>query len=69
MALVLVAVQGALSFMVGSALIAQALNAAGRAPRLGGAFATAALNVGAALGPWAAARRSRPGSGCAHRCG
>ncbi|WP_055699663.1 Cmx/CmrA family chloramphenicol efflux MFS transporter [Streptomyces silaceus] len=49
---VLVLVQGALSFGVGSTLISQALYAATGAPRLAGGFATAALNVGAALGPW-----------------
>ncbi|MER7499387.1 Cmx/CmrA family chloramphenicol efflux MFS transporter [Nonomuraea pusilla] len=48
----LVLVQGTLSFAVGSALIAQALYAATAAPSLGGAFATAAFNVGAAAGPW-----------------
>ncbi|QFG21471.1 Cmx/CmrA family chloramphenicol efflux MFS transporter [Actinomadura sp. WMMB 499] len=51
-AIVLVLVQGTLSFAVGSTLIAQAMYAAVRAPTLGGGFATAALNVGAALGPW-----------------
>ncbi|MEV5944136.1 Cmx/CmrA family chloramphenicol efflux MFS transporter [Streptomyces sp. NPDC051994] len=50
-ALLLVFVQGALSFAVGSTLITQALYAATEAPSLGGSFATAALNVGAALGP------------------
>ncbi|MET9828326.1 Cmx/CmrA family chloramphenicol efflux MFS transporter [Streptomyces sp. NPDC006385] len=48
----LVFVQGALSFGVGSTLISQALYAAPDAPTLGGGFATAAFNVGAALGPW-----------------
>ncbi|MGW1378340.1 Cmx/CmrA family chloramphenicol efflux MFS transporter [Streptomyces sp. NPDC002446] len=48
----LVLVQGALSFAVGSTLISQALYAATGAPALAGGFATAALNVGAALGPW-----------------
>jgi MFS transporter, DHA1 family, chloramphenicol resistance protein len=43
---------GALGFAVGSTLIAQALYAATEAPTLAGAFATAAFNVGAALGPW-----------------
>ncbi|MFI5806254.1 Cmx/CmrA family chloramphenicol efflux MFS transporter [Streptomyces sp. NPDC051561] len=52
-ALVLVLVQGALSFGVGSTLISQALYAAPGAPALAGGFATAAFNVGAALGPWA----------------
>ncbi|GAA2645752.1 Cmx/CmrA family chloramphenicol efflux MFS transporter [Streptomyces lunalinharesii] len=47
-----VLVQGTLSFAVGSTLIAQALHAAVEAPTLGGGFATAALNAGAALGPW-----------------
>ncbi|MFJ2742768.1 Cmx/CmrA family chloramphenicol efflux MFS transporter [Streptomyces sp. NPDC087440] len=51
--LVLVFVQGALSFAVGSTLISQVLYAAGGAPTLAGAFATAAFNVGAAAGPWA----------------
>ncbi|MFI0815598.1 Cmx/CmrA family chloramphenicol efflux MFS transporter [Streptomyces sp. NPDC021098] len=50
-ALVLVLVQGTLSFGVGSTLITRALYAAAEAPALGGAFATAALNVGAAVGP------------------
>ncbi|MGA5899540.1 Cmx/CmrA family chloramphenicol efflux MFS transporter [Streptomyces venetus] len=53
LALGLVFVQGALSFGVGSTLISQALYAAPGAPTLAGGFATAALNVGAALGPWA----------------
>jgi DHA1 family chloramphenicol resistance protein-like MFS transporter len=47
-----VVVLGALAFAVGSTLIAQALYAATEAPALAGAFATAAFNVGAALGPW-----------------
>jgi DHA1 family chloramphenicol resistance protein-like MFS transporter len=51
-ALGLVFVQGALSFGVGSTLIAQALYAAPDAPTLAGGFATTAFNVGAALGPW-----------------
>lgn len=50
-AVVLVLVQGAMSFGVGSALITQALYAATGAPTLSGGFATAALNVGAAIGP------------------
>ncbi|MFE7758164.1 Cmx/CmrA family chloramphenicol efflux MFS transporter [Streptomyces sp. NPDC057429] len=50
-ALILVLVQGALSFGVGSTLIAQALYTASDAPTLAGGFATAALNVGAAAGP------------------
>ncbi|MGW5489441.1 Cmx/CmrA family chloramphenicol efflux MFS transporter [Streptosporangium sandarakinum] len=48
---VLVFVQGALSFAVGSTLITRALYEAVEAPSLGGSFATAALNVGAAVGP------------------
>ncbi|GHB66642.1 chloramphenicol resistance protein [Streptomyces viridiviolaceus] len=52
-ALGLVLVQGALSFGVGSTLISQVLYAAPGAPTLAGGFATAAFNVGAALGPWA----------------
>ncbi|MEO3806769.1 Cmx/CmrA family chloramphenicol efflux MFS transporter [Nonomuraea sp. B1E8] len=51
-AIVLVFVQGTLSFAVGSTLISQALYAAADAPTLGGGFATAALNVGATAGPW-----------------
>ncbi|MGW6735678.1 Cmx/CmrA family chloramphenicol efflux MFS transporter [Streptomyces sp. NPDC055013] len=51
-ALGLVFVQGALSFGVGSTLISQALYAAPGAPTLSGGFATAAFNMGAALGPW-----------------
>ncbi|MFB9305866.1 Cmx/CmrA family chloramphenicol efflux MFS transporter [Kibdelosporangium philippinense] len=50
-ALALVFVQGTLSFAVGSTLIAQALYAATDAPTLAGGFATAAFNVGAAVGP------------------
>ncbi|MFB4286648.1 Cmx/CmrA family chloramphenicol efflux MFS transporter [Nonomuraea sp. ATR24] len=49
---VLVLTQGTLAFAVGSTLISQVLYAAAGAPKLGGAFATAAFNVGAALGPW-----------------
>ncbi|WP_307811644.1 hypothetical protein [Streptomyces sp. AV19] len=44
--------QGTLAFAVGSTLIARALYAAAGAPTLAGAFATAALNTGAAAGPW-----------------
>ncbi|MBP2471357.1 DHA1 family chloramphenicol resistance protein-like MFS transporter [Crossiella equi] len=51
-ALGLVLVLGTLSFGVGSTLISQALYAGSGAPRLAGASATAAFNVGAALGPW-----------------
>ncbi|GIG64510.1 Cmx/CmrA family chloramphenicol efflux MFS transporter [Phytomonospora endophytica] len=52
-AVVLVPVLAALSFAVGSTLIARALYAAPTAPTLAGGFATAAFNVGGALGPWA----------------
>ncbi|WP_052423418.1 Cmx/CmrA family chloramphenicol efflux MFS transporter [Nonomuraea candida] len=52
LAVVLVFVQGTLSFAVGSTLISQVLYAATGAPTLAGAFATSALNVGAVLGPW-----------------
>lgn len=45
-------VQGALSFAVGSTLISRALYAAAGAPTLAGGYATAAFNVGGALGPW-----------------
>ena len=48
---VLVLVQGALSFAVGSTLIAYALYAGSQYPVLTGGLATAALNVGAAAGP------------------
>jgi len=50
-AVVLVFVQGALSFAVGSTLISAALYAGAESPVLAGGLATAALNVGAALGP------------------
>jgi MFS transporter, DHA1 family, chloramphenicol resistance protein len=43
---------GVLSFAVGALLISQVLYAAAAAPTLAGGFATAAFNVGAALGPW-----------------
>ncbi|MGC9441051.1 Cmx/CmrA family chloramphenicol efflux MFS transporter [Streptomyces sp. WG5] len=49
----LVFLLGALAFGVGSTLISQVLYAAPGAPTLAGGFATAAFNVGAALGPWA----------------
>lgn len=47
----LVLVQGVLSFGVGSTLIARVLLAAAGAPTMGGSYATAALNVGAVVGP------------------
>ncbi len=49
--LALVLIQGALAFLVGSAVITQVLYAAADAPTMGGSYATAALNVGAAAGP------------------
>ncbi|WP_349931505.1 Cmx/CmrA family chloramphenicol efflux MFS transporter [Glutamicibacter mishrai] len=49
--LALVFAQGFLSFAVGSTLITRVLYAATGAPRMGGSYATMALNVGAALGP------------------
>jgi len=49
--IVLVLVQGVLSFGVGSTLITQVLYAASGAPTMGGSYATAALNIGAAAGP------------------
>ncbi|MFF2847266.1 Cmx/CmrA family chloramphenicol efflux MFS transporter [Streptomyces sp. NPDC058001] len=61
--LVLVLVQGALSFGVGSTLIAQALYAGAGAPTLAGAGATAAFNVGAAIGPWLGGVAIGTGSG------
>ncbi|MBQ1120525.1 Cmx/CmrA family chloramphenicol efflux MFS transporter [Streptomyces sp. B15] len=62
-AVALVLVQGTLSFAVGSTLISQALYAAAEAPTLSGGFATAALNVGAALGPWAGGLALSAGTG------
>lgn len=49
--LVLVLAQGVLAFAVGSTLIARVLYAAAGAPTMGGSYATAALNLGAACGP------------------
>ncbi|PPG27210.1 Cmx/CmrA family chloramphenicol efflux MFS transporter [Pseudoclavibacter sp. RFBB5] len=49
--LILVFTQGVLSFGVGSTLIARVLYAAANAPTMGGSYATAALNIGAATGP------------------
>ncbi|WP_440098864.1 Cmx/CmrA family chloramphenicol efflux MFS transporter [Streptosporangium sp. H16] len=53
--LILVFVQGALSFAVGSTLIARVLHESAGAPTMGGSYATAALNIGAAGGPAVAA--------------
>jgi len=43
--------QGVLSFAVGSTVVARIIATADGAPTMGGSFATAALNVGAVLGP------------------
>jgi MFS transporter, DHA1 family, chloramphenicol resistance protein len=48
----LVFVQGLLAFGTGTAMISRVFHLAADAPTLAGAFATAAFNVGAALGPW-----------------
>jgi MFS transporter, DHA1 family, chloramphenicol resistance protein len=53
--LILVFVQGALSFALGSTLIARVLHEAAGAPTMAGSYATAALNVGAVVGPVIAA--------------
>ncbi|MBV1949554.1 Cmx/CmrA family chloramphenicol efflux MFS transporter [Streptomyces sp. BV129] len=53
--LTLVLVQGALSFALGSTLITRVLYEAAGAPTMAGSYATAALNVGAAIGPLVAA--------------
>ena len=53
--LLLAFVVGALSFMVGSTLITRALYEAVAAPTMGGSYATAAFNLGAAGGPAVAA--------------
>ncbi|MGK5530654.1 Cmx/CmrA family chloramphenicol efflux MFS transporter [Streptomyces sp. URMC 129] len=51
----LVFVQGALSFALGSTLITRVLYEAAEAPTMAGSYATAALNVGATVGPLSAA--------------
>lgn len=43
--------QGCLSFLLGGILIARVIATARAAPTMGGSFATAALNVGAVIGP------------------
>ncbi|MFG3136612.1 Cmx/CmrA family chloramphenicol efflux MFS transporter [Streptomyces sp. NPDC048211] len=48
----LVLVQGMLAFGTGTAMISHVFRLAGGAPTLAGSFATAAFNVGAAVGPW-----------------
>lgn len=57
--------QGALAFAVGSTLIARVLYEAGGAPTMAGAYATAALNCGAAAGPVVAG--TALGTGAAER--
>ncbi|RPF46545.1 DHA1 family chloramphenicol resistance protein-like MFS transporter [Streptomyces sp. Ag109_G2-6] len=52
---ILVFVQGALSFALGSTLITRVLYEAAEAPTMAGSYATAALNVGRAVGPVIAA--------------
>ncbi|MFH0243898.1 Cmx/CmrA family chloramphenicol efflux MFS transporter [Streptomyces sp. HK10] len=59
----LVLVQGALSFALGSTLITRVLHEAAGAPTMAGAYATAALNVGAAIGPLVAATTLSTGLG------
>ncbi|MFD1860052.1 MFS transporter [Aeromicrobium camelliae] len=49
--MVMILVQGAMSFGVGSTLITRVLYAASNAPTMAGAYATASLNVGAVVGP------------------
>jgi MFS transporter, DHA1 family, chloramphenicol resistance protein len=51
-AFVLAFVQGLLSFAVGSTLISRVLYTAPAAPALASGASTAALNAGAAIGPW-----------------
>lgn len=53
--LILAFTQGALSFGLGSTLIARVLYEAAGAPTMAGSYATAALNVGATVGPVIAA--------------
>lgn len=48
---VLALVQGAVSFALGSTAITRIVASAREAPTMGGSFATAALNVGAMIGP------------------
>ncbi|ANP52024.1 DHA1 family chloramphenicol resistance protein-like MFS transporter [Streptomyces griseochromogenes] len=60
--LALVFVQGALSFALGSTLITRVLYEAAEAPTMAGSYATAALNVGAAVGPLIAATTLNTGA-------
>lgn len=59
----LVFVQGVLSFGVGSTLITRVLYAATGAPTMGGSYATAALNIGAVIGPACGAWTLASGAG------
>ncbi|MFC4604560.1 Cmx/CmrA family chloramphenicol efflux MFS transporter [Rhodococcus kronopolitis] len=61
--LFLVFTQGALSFALGSTLITRVLYEAEDAPTMGGSYATAALNIGAASGPVVAATTLGAGAG------
>ncbi|MET7640721.1 Cmx/CmrA family chloramphenicol efflux MFS transporter [Streptomyces sp. NPDC005438] len=58
-----VGVQGALSFALGGTLITRVLYEAAGAPTIAGSYATAALNVGAVLGPVVAASTLTTGAG------
>lgn len=60
---ILLFVLGALSFALGSTLITRVLYEAAAAPTMAGSYATAALNVGAAIGPVAAAAALRTEAG------
>ncbi|ROQ33507.1 DHA1 family chloramphenicol resistance protein-like MFS transporter [Streptomyces sp. PanSC19] len=60
---VLVFVQGAASFALGGTLITRVLYEAAGAPTMAGSYATAALNVGAAVGPLVAAATLGTGLG------
>ncbi|QVQ54470.1 MFS transporter [Spiractinospora alimapuensis] len=61
--LVLVFTQGVLSFALGSTLIARVIYTAAGAPTMGGAYATAALNLGAVGGPVVAGASLHAGLG------
>ncbi|MFF7949704.1 Cmx/CmrA family chloramphenicol efflux MFS transporter [Streptomyces griseorubiginosus] len=61
--LTLVFVQGALSFALGGTLITRVLYEAAGAPTMAGSYATAAMNVGAAVGPVVAAATLRTDAG------
>ncbi|MFI0737241.1 Cmx/CmrA family chloramphenicol efflux MFS transporter [Streptomyces sp. NPDC021100] len=61
--LVLAFAQGALSFGLGSTLITRVLYEAAYAPTMAGAYATAALNAGASVGPLVAATTLGTGLG------